>query len=366
MTEAKTDRHGSLSSTPRAKAVRAYFEKQGVPGRKLCVVDGCRPKGRRYSFETVNRRVTVWEKPADSDDDLTADEFGAFITACNWIVNSDPSSRFTDTDETRCAIGHRYVDRNLMSQEANPAEAGNDLADPSDGSLVSDELIDVFHHGGNRFTVIRATPSNDTDDASRRVYRVDMDKPLDTGEPVEPVLEGQPGPDESEAFDVIAAVVTQGPEYREGPQEQLAVTVENPGAGNASGTGSSGGTTGSDTSESDESWDASVIPDDADDHLEILEDWFERYGSFKSDFDPEAVEIESGAWEGTEGYTLESNPFEAGYYEGDDWNDKEGFDAHKDAFRELMQSDDAEAVQWHGEPDYVNFIPAANVSEVAE
>lgn len=387
MSEVKSDWHGSLSSTPRAEAVRAHFEENGVPGQKIGVVDNCRPHGRRYSFESVVRRVSVWEKPADKQDDLTQEEFGAFITCCNRIVNTDPNSRFTDNDETRCAISHEYIDGEIMSQNANPAQSGQDLADPSENSLSENELINVFHHGGNRFTVIRSTPSADGSDASRRVYRVDMDQPLEGGEPVSPVLNGQPQPDESEAFDVIAAVVTQGPSYREGPQEQLSVTVGAPEPGNVSDTGSSDDTTGSDTSDSE---DVEVLTDPGSNHdydpdtlEETVDQWLSNYASVKSGMIDGAWEVEfqnitnpsTGSSE--LGVVIDDSPWHGPLWDHDDFQfdtpdgkQPDEWANHKEALRSIYQADDDPIKGFSVEnpdsdyDDWYNFVPASEASDL--
>lgn len=344
---------GTLSETERVQAVKRFFADRGVPVRKLGFVDSFRGEKKRYPF--VNCDITdvyVWERPADMSEDLSSDEFSAYMSALNELVSGHPRNRFENDEETRCAIKHDFIDSELMSQNTqNPADAGNDLAEPPENM---NGRYSVFHHGGNRFTVY------DEHADTPRAYRVDMDR-SPTEEPVETLFSGQPEPESSEARDVIGAVVRAGPSYREGPQEQLSVTVESPGAGNASGSGQSAGTGGSDTNDSGDKWSKGEFDGSTDQATQINE-WLDNYANVKSDLDTDAIDVDAGEWDGREGFKLEANPFDAGYYEGDDWADKEGFEAHKEAFRDIMQGEDE--IEYYGDPDYVNFLPADAVDEV--
>ena len=103
---------------------------------------------------------------------------------------------------------------------------------------------------------------------------------------------------------------------------------------------------------------------DTDELEESGYDWIQRAADFNNDLIAEAVEVEFGQVDGDVGLIItRGKPWNSDCYEGDEWTDKDRWDAHGEAFKSVMQSKDDHIV-YHGEPDYFNFLPASECSEV--
>ena len=348
MAHGQLRKSGLHTKTPEAKLVHDAFSWAGVATDYL-------------SIRTSPRGVVVAEEGTDVK--MPEDDFSRFMTYAHWFIDGHTSSRWA-TDEKKCAIFGRAHTEAVMKngKPETPAEAGRLLADPSeimtdepesefDGQYKAEDM-EVYHHGGNRFTVSH-TETN-------RSYRVDMDRNTDLA-PVQAIHGGQPEPETDESQAVLQAITTQGPAYREGPQEKLEIQVGNVGGGQSS------ATSGSDTDDSDSGELVQDVPNDYDDYdLDSLEDelwdWMDRYADFESDFDKDIVEISPAMVKGTVGFEIDANPFQSGYHDGNDWKDKDGYDTAQEAFRGLMQ--DKDEIDYYGEPDYVNHIPASKVEDV--
>lgn len=129
----------------------------------------------------------------------------------------------------------------------------------------------------------------------------------------------------------------------------------------------------SDASESEEEEDGSPITYYKQDDLDLpqeglkesLQEWFETVAGF-NDFDPSIVDLNYGEAEGREGIIVETEPFSSGYYDNDagEWANQEGFNEQKDKVKNLLKSRDE--FEYYGDPEYVNFIPQDEATEVVE
>lgn len=133
------------------------------------------------------------------------------------------------------------------------------------------------------------------------------------------------------------------------------------------GGGGSGGSGGSDGGDADGPVFDSGSFEGSDDLEEQLNEWIDNYANVKADLDPDAVEITAGEYDGTNGFQIDSNPFKAGYYDSSagEWDDKDSYDDHNDAFKSVMQ--DADGVQYVevADDDYnINFVSAEDVEDV--
>lgn len=90
-------------------------------------------------------------------------------------------------------------------------------------------------------------------------------------------------------------------------------------------------------------------------------DWIMAAGQFKKKLSPEWVEIEFGQVNGTVGLIMDAgNPWAQNQV--DDGAPNDAWKQHQEAFKEVMQSEDS--IQYHGKPDYFNFLPASDAGEV--
>lgn len=98
---------------------------------------------------------------------------------------------------------------------------------------------------------------------------------------------------------------------------------------------------------------------------EALQEWFETVAGF-NDFDAAIVDLYYGANETGEGIIVESEPFSGGYYDNDagEWVNQDGFNDEKEKFKNLLKSRDE--FEYYPDPDYVNFIPESEATEVVE
>lgn len=370
--------HGSLSKTRRAKAVARQYTDAGVPRGKIGVVDSRHDPECQYGFEkgAGPQYVTVWEKPADTSDDLTTDEFAAFMRVSNRLVNGHRRNYYANEDDTRCVIRHAFIDEQLMTDDDSPAEAGKDLADPSDeqSDENTSERFYVHHNGGNRFTV--------HDDESQKTYRVDLDK-VGSADIVECIDGGGDGGNsvpETDRGYILGAIVQAGPEYRPGPQETLNITLEGA-AGNASGTSQSGGSSGTDSSPSD----VEVVTAPGSDHdhdpdelTENVDEWLTNYANVKGD-------LVEGWWDlslqtltnpsngsSNLGVHIELEPFGHSCWDGDSWStddSKDEWTDHQKAMRSIFSDDDSPVQAFSVETDdeyddWYNYVPAEDAEDL--
>lgn len=135
--------------------------------------------------------------------------------------------------------------------------------------------------------------------------------------------------------------------------------------------GSAGGSTSSSGGAADEEEAEEPEPIDADEAAEELltkfDGWLPQAVKFDPDadeeaFDIEIVNLEWAEWEGEEGIWIDMAPFGTSYWDGDDWADKEGYDAAREALVETLKKRDE--VQYSGPPSFVNFVERSDVEEV--
>lgn len=111
--------------------------------------------------------------------------------------------------------------------------------------------------------------------------------------------------------------------------------------------------------------DTSVTSDHSHDERELVDkvvDWLKSAESFHSDLTAEWCDVEFGEVGGTVGVIIDSgNPWENNQV--DDANaPNDTWKAHQEALKKVTQS--ADAVEYHGEPDWFNFLPATDVDGV--
>lgn len=339
MVSKRVTKPGDVSATRDAYFLADMLESVGAPADELDITD--RGTGDRVSRVGPSVRI-------DDDSPVLA-------SIADELVARFSSTRYANPAESLLLVGYDDVQA-MREKYDSPAEAGRDLANPdlvmSDTQFTEREYS-VTEIGGQCYAVAERYENDDGE--AVKTWFVDLG---DThGNRIRALAgEAGDGPTSPHAQAILAAVIDAGPEVRQGPEEQLSVTVESPAAGNASGSGSS------DTSES--GGDPAFQPDESvgdSDDIDAINEWIENYANVKADLDPEAVEVNAGTYNGMEGYEIDSNPFSAGYYEGDDWVDKDGYDAHQDAFRSIMQ--DSDPIQYDGD-EYLNFLPKADVESV--
>jgi hypothetical protein len=216
------------------------------------------------------------------------------------------------------------------------------------------------------------------DPESVNTYRVNLSpsnpKAGDYSARVHNAETGQEVTDTTDKMRLIRSAVFHGETTLSPEMEQLGVLqktadmllhhTNNVSTGGSQATGGGGG--GGDGGDDDGGeLDTSITQDHSFD-LDSLEDdvmeWLDNYGSVKADFDPSIVEINHAQIEGEIGLQIETNPFKSGYWSDGDWQDKDAYDDAQEAFRDIMQ--DADPIEYYGEPDYINFLPAADVGEV--
>lgn len=100
-----------------------------------------------------------------------------------------------------------------------------------------------------------------------------------------------------------------------------------------------------------------------DDVMTQVSNWFAQAAGFAG-FDPSIIDLSWAEAEGTRGIAVERQPFSGGYYDDGEWQDKDGFDEERDTAGDLLSSNDE--FRWYGEPDYVYFIPEADVEALTE
>lgn len=98
--------------------------------------------------------------------------------------------------------------------------------------------------------------------------------------------------------------------------------------------------------------------------MDDLESWFNQAGGF-NDFDPRIISLSWVEADGVAGIHVDRQPFDGGYYDDGEWQDKDVFDEHKETVKDTVLSPRDE-FEWYGEPDYSWFIAEDDVSEVLE
>lgn len=147
--------------------------------------------------------------------------------------------------------------------------------------------------------------------------------------------------------------------------------------GVVSGLDGEAGTTTTDSQETAETSSDGADDDTDDDHdgdvrmdadpggdgvMSDVSEWFAQAAGFAG-FDPSIIELSWAEAEGARGIAVERQPFDGGYYD-EEWVDKEGYEEERDAAGDLLSSRDE--FRWYGEPDYVYFIPEADVEALTE
>lgn len=107
---------------------------------------------------------------------------------------------------------------------------------------------------------------------------------------------------------------------------------------------------------------------DEESKMETVYEWHKKAADFNGDLDTDVLELTWAEYKSKKGIVLDCIPWEGEYYEDGDWVDKDGFEDVQDAFRDLWNKqtddDDEKLIEWHGEPDYVRFLPANNIPGV--
>lgn len=244
----------------------------------------------------------------------------------------------------------------------------------------SESEYDVLHLGGNQFAV--------SESGGESVYRVDMT--AETSNQIVTAI-GQSDVDVSSnrRAGILSAVVREGPSYREGPQEQLHVTVDAPAAGNGGSSAQSGGTGGSDgaTDDGDEGI-SSTITQEHDHDLESLkssiEAWLESASQFKDAINPDWVSIDQAqaaipggyddpdAGQTVVGFEVDTAPWFHPDWDGEnnEWSNESGeeaFQDHREALTGeggIFRNEDAVLGIQDDDGYYDNFVPADRVEDL--
>lgn len=133
--------------------------------------------------------------------------------------------------------------------------------------------------------------------------------------------------------------------------------------------GSQAGTDGAESSTDDDAEDSGVVVEadpsgDQQGLLDDLQSWFAQAAGF-NDFDPRIIDLSWVEADGTPGIEVDRSPFDGGYYDDGEWQDKDEFEDHKETVKDTVLSPRDE-FEWFGEPDYSWFIAQSDVSEVLE
>lgn len=235
--------------------------------------------------------------------------------------------------------------------------------------------IDVLHNGGNQYHATRGGT----------IFRVDLDAETPNSM-VSVVGQGNNASDEDKR-DVLAAVIREGPEYRETMGDHMHISVEAPAAGNAEPSGQSGGSGGSDQQNEDEDAISSTITVEHDHDLEALNEevtsWLAKAAGFKGSINPGWIEVETAqanipgeydhplAGQTVVGFKVETAPFYTPHWDRDSkWESDEAeekFDAHREALTGeggIFRTEDAVLGLKDADGYYDNFIPAASVGDL--
>lgn len=353
---------GYASETERARYLADLFASAGVPTDEMQVNDA-------QELHNAHRRSVYVAEGVDGD--MAADQYSAFMTLAHALVRdakSDENTRFGPSVDG-VFVAYDHTDR-LMSKPTTPAEAGEQLADPSeimsDDTEQSDESAEqstesadelaydeqVIWAGGHEYVVETTAGWHRVDLAHDALDTVDDDVLKVLALAVPATFEADERLSMAHIELVAGAIDTV----------QSAQQIVQAGGGAAG--GSAGGASGGGDDDGELVRD---VPNDYDEYdLDALEtqivDWIGSYAEFNDDLDTEIVEISTALVKGSVGFHIDTNPFSSGYHDGDDWNDQDGYETAQEAFRDLMQ--DTDEIDYYGEPDYVNHLPAAKVEDV--
>jgi hypothetical protein len=101
---------------------------------------------------------------------------------------------------------------------------------------------------------------------------------------------------------------------------------------------------------------------DGNECVDQVTDWLSSAESFHGDLESEWCDVEFAEIDGTVGVIIDAgNPWE--HSQTDDANaPNETWKAHQEALKTVTQG--ADAIEYHGDPDYFNFLPASDIDEV--
>lgn len=163
------------------------------------------------------------------------------------------------------------------------------------------------------------------------------------------------------AFEQLADLIVTSHETLSGAQRVLADVAAQQTATDST-TDENASSDGSSSADGGSVVDRSIDPtDEQEEILSDVEGWIAQAAGFAG-FDPSIVDAEWAEADGTPGVAFDTAPFAGGYHDGDSWQDKDGFDEERETFRDTMKNQDE--VEWYGEPDYDNFVPATSVEEL--
>lgn len=111
----------------------------------------------------------------------------------------------------------------------------------------------------------------------------------------------------------------------------------------------------------DHEGDVRILGDGLEEEIGTLQGWFGEAADF-ANFDRNIIDLSAAKAEGRSGVAVERQPFRGGYYDDDEWQDKETYDTYRENVGDLLASRDE--FQWYGEPDYVYFVAKEDVEEV--
>lgn len=235
---------------------------------------------------------------------------------------------------------------------------------------------DVVHQGGNQWLAA----------SQGAVYRVDLDAETPSAMVTGVGQGNEAAPETINA--VLQSVARAGPDYREGPQEHLSVTVEAPAGGNAAPSGQSDASGGSDGADEDEGGIAQSITLEHDHDLEALKDdvntWLNAAAGFKGDIRPDWVDVSQAqatipgeydhpqAGQRVVGFQLETAPWFADGWDGEnnEWEDgdaEDTFSDHRDALSGeggIFRTEDSVLGIKDADGYYDNFVPAESVGDL--
>lgn len=359
MVDGRKLRAGYCDDSEGAKALLEDFASAGVPASKLSIHD-------TPGYERADGKGVVVVQEA-SDVKLSSDEFSRFMTTANKWINSKDSTRWA-TDDERCLIVG-YADLGMSHEKpTTPAEAGEKLADPktmSDTETDESERFDVLlnENESGEYHVY--------DGETSRLYLVRLEG---LGTEVMQFM-GDGKVDRDLKREIVGSVIRQMPTYREGPEHYVSLEVNQTGGG-GSGSGGTSDTGANDSDGEDENEDVFDSKGGHTEEIEQLQEWLEAYTAVKSALDPEGVDFDFGevsvpdswdtdyAGQTVEGVKIEaSEPWGTAYHDGDSWTDKEGWNDHQTALREIMQNED-EILYFGSDYGYFNFVPTTAIDDV--
>lgn len=225
-------------------------------------------------------------------------------------------------------------------------------------------------------TYVVGSPSTGDDDETNDAYNVD----LGTSPPTCTCDHGEHNKTETamcrHIFRAIMAA-EEAPDMNARAVEALHSALRSTMTAKAGGGGGSDSTvthTGDDgDNASTDDWDGHSVremDDPEPEHDDLADAVREKFVGFAGaiGFDPEIVAAEPVEYRDDgqvkEGIKVEADPFGSGYWSDGEWQDKEGYDAEREKFKEVCKGRDA--VQWFGDPDYANVLSIQDARELIE